>query len=91
MMALPVRIKCGGAAATRKGQYKKRGRCRNEKWSEKKAGAKTQREIDRINREGEGERREVGDRQVPAACHKGHALQQQLWSLVVVLSTSWLL
>ena len=28
-----VSIKSVGAAATRNGQYKKRGRCRNEKWS----------------------------------------------------------
>ena len=28
--ALPICIKSGGAAATRNGQYKKRGRCRSE-------------------------------------------------------------
>ena len=33
-----------GAAATRIGQYKKRGRCRNEYWSVKKAGTLPQRE-----------------------------------------------
>ena len=32
------RLKSGGAAATRIGQYKKRGRCRNEKWAVLKAG-----------------------------------------------------
>ena len=32
-MALPVSIRSGGAAATRDGQYKKWGRCRNEKWA----------------------------------------------------------
>ena len=33
-----------GAAAARNGQYKMQGRCRNEKWSVKKAGALPQRE-----------------------------------------------
>ena len=42
--ALPICTKCRGAAATRNGQCKKRGRCRNEKWSVKKAGALPQRE-----------------------------------------------
>ena len=37
--ALPI------SAATRNGQYKKRGRCRNGKWSVKKAGALPQREM----------------------------------------------
>ena len=30
-------IKSGGAAATRNGQYKKRGRFRSEKWSDRKS------------------------------------------------------
>ena len=47
-------IKSGGAAARRSGQYKidgaagqykKRGRCRSEKWSVKKGGALPQREL----------------------------------------------
>ena len=42
--ALPICIKSGGAAATRIGQYKMQGRCCNEKWSVKKAGALPQRE-----------------------------------------------
>ena len=37
-------IKSGGAAVTRNGQYKERGRCRNKKWSVKKAEALLQRE-----------------------------------------------
>ena len=47
--ALPQRdmgsIKSGGAAAARIGQYKKRGRCRNEKWAVLKVGALPQREM----------------------------------------------
>ena len=34
-----VSTKIRGAAAPRINQYKKQGRCRNEKWAEKKAGA----------------------------------------------------
>ena len=40
--------KSGGAAATRKGQYKKRGRCRSENWSVEKAGALPQRDMGSI-------------------------------------------
>ena len=47
-----VRIKCGGAAAARNGQYKKSGRCGSEKWSELKAGALPQREIVTIKSRG---------------------------------------
>ena len=37
-------------AAKRNGQYKKKGRCRNEKWSVKKAGALPLREMGSIKR-----------------------------------------
>ena len=40
-----VSIKSEGAAATRNGQYKKLGRCRNEKWTVQKEGALSQREM----------------------------------------------
>ena len=41
-------LKSEGAAATRNGQYKKRGRCRNENRSIKEAGALPQREMGSI-------------------------------------------
>ena len=37
--ALPICIKSGGAAATKNGQDKKRGRCRNENLAKKKRDA----------------------------------------------------
>ena len=44
-----VSITSRGAVATRNGQYKKRGRCRNEKWSVKKARTLLQQEPGSIN------------------------------------------
>ena len=41
-----------GAVATRNGQYKKWGRCRNEKWLVKKAGALPQREPGQYKKRG---------------------------------------
>ena len=62
-------IKIGGGAAARIGQYKKRGRCGNEKSAVKKAGALPQREVVSINGGGAA-RASIGQYKKRGRCHK---------------------